>query len=87
MIAYDRSETTADPRAQGTRLMPQNVTQPVTALTEHVCQQPLDIAPVVVETLKEQLDVRCKLLVMIRSGQRLTRRPVVKLARPFGDQE
>ena len=62
-------------------VMPQHVTQPVTTLTQHVCQQSLDVAPIVVETLKEQLDVCSELFVVIGSGQCLAGRPVVKLAR------
>src|SRR5882724_5431119 len=87
MVVYYFFETSADPCAQGSRLMAQHISKPVTALAQHVRQQSLDIAPVVIEALEQQLHVFGKLWIFIRSGQRLAGRSVVQLVWPLRDDE
>jgi len=87
MIAYDLPQAAADPRAQRARLVPQYISKPVTALTQHVREQPLDVAPIIVEPLKQQLHIHGKLLVMIRGRQSLTGSAIVELVRSLGNHQ
>ena len=68
LIADYLTETPIDPLAQSARLVAQYISKPMTALTQHLCEQSLNIGPVVVETLEQKFDVRTESRIAFRGN-------------------
>ena len=73
--------------AEHFRLVAQHVTQPVAALREHFREQPLDVAPVVVDAIEQQLDVGGERSIASPSMSTRARGAVIQLLRPLRDHE
>src|SRR5882762_5565682 len=87
LIADDVGETRVDARAQLPRPGLEHVAQPVSPLLQHVCEQPLDVVPMVVETLEQQLRVCAEHGIGLRGQQRAARRTAIQLLRRLGDPQ
>ena len=87
VIADDVGETRVDARAQLPQVGLQHVAQPVSALSQHVREQPLDVVPMVVETLEQQLGGCAEHGIGLRGEQRAARRTPIQLPRRLGDPQ
>src|ERR1700720_3879153 len=87
MLANYIRQALTDPRAQRLRFVPQHVAEPMPAFLQHARQETLDIAPVIVEPLKQELHVSAELCICLREDQSATCSAVVKLPRPIRNRE
>ncbi len=87
VLTHDVGQTLVYAGAQCLRLVPQHIAQPVAALLEHVREQLLDVAPIVVQTLKEKLDIPTEVRIALRGHEGRPRGAVIQLPRPIGDGE
>ena len=85
--AHQRGEAGVDARAQHLGLLVGDEAQPVAALREHLCQQPLEVHPVVVEPLEQQPPVGGQRPLGIESGKRGARGALTQLGGIVGDGE
>ena len=87
VISDDVREAGAYALAKGPWSMLEHVPQPVPPLLEHLCKQPLDVVPVIIESLEQQLDIRAELRIVLGGSQRQPRRPMTQLERPVCDDQ
>ncbi len=80
-----RPKACVHPPAQQLRILARDEAQPVAALLQHLRDEPLEVHPVVVETLKEQLRVGYERGIGFRAHERAPRCALVEPVRGLGD--
>ncbi len=87
LIATDVGETCGYASAEPSRLVRKHVREPMPALIQHPLQQLLNLAPVVVESFKQQPGIGAERLVTLGLEQRPSSRAPIQFVRPLRDHQ